>query len=56
LLQAGVNVGDETAGGLRNVNAACGYPMKMLFPCFAHDPAKCGRFGDQIMRLSKKGA
>ena len=24
--------------------------MKMLYPCLAHDPLKCGRFGDQIMR------
>jgi hypothetical protein len=53
LPQAGASVGKETAGWLRNVNAACGNPMKMLYSCLAHDPPKCRRFGDQIMRSLK---
>src|SRR5258705_13197957 len=56
LPQAGVSVGDETAGWFRNVNAACGNPVKMLYPCLAHDPPKCWRFGDQIMRSFRFGA
>jgi hypothetical protein len=51
LPQAGVSVGEETVCRLRNVNAACGNPMKMAYPCLAHDPPKCWRFGDQIMRF-----
>jgi hypothetical protein len=27
------NVGDPTAGRLKSINATCGNPMKMLFPC-----------------------
>jgi hypothetical protein len=38
LPQADVSVGEETACRLRNVNAACGNPMKMVYPCLAHDP------------------
>jgi hypothetical protein len=53
LPQAGGSVGEETAGWLRNVNAACGNPMKMLYSCLAHDPPKWGRFGDRIMRSLK---
>ena len=44
-----------TVGCLRNVNATSGNPMKMLSPCFARDPRKCGRFRDQITRQSKIG-
>jgi len=27
--------------------------MKMLYPCLAHDPLKCRRFSNQIMRFFK---
>ena len=33
-----------------------GNPMKMLYPCLAHDPLKCRRFSNQIMRSFKFGA
>jgi hypothetical protein len=31
-------------------------PMKLLYPCLAHDPLKCRRFSNQIMRSLKWSA
>src|SRR5882757_8475657 len=56
LPQAGVSIGEETAGWLRHVNRPAETPMKMLYPCLAHDPSKCWRFGDQILRSPEFGA